>query len=194
MRRLAADEVEEELVDAGVAGELGVKGGGEEVAFSDEDWGAVAGGEGFDPGAGVGDAGGADEDHFERAAGEGGGGGEDGGVDLAAVGVALYGDVQGGEGALSGMWTSLARRMAPAQVPKVGVVLTKVWRVSKKPLRSRNLSMVVDSPPGMMRPSIVLPSGPESSAGVRMSFGIAPRALGCWRGLRRRPAGRRLRW
>ena len=41
--------------------------------------------------------------------------------------------------------------MAPAQVPKVGVFSTKDLRVSKKSLRSRNLSMVVDSPPGMMQ-------------------------------------------
>ena len=61
---------------------------------------AVAGGEGFDVGAGAGDAGGADEDHLERAAGEGGFGGEDGGVVLAAVGVALDGDVEDAEGGL----------------------------------------------------------------------------------------------
>ena len=61
---------------------------------------AVAGGEGFDAGAGTGDAGGADEDHLERAAGEGGFGGEDGGVVLAAVGVALDRDVEYAEGRL----------------------------------------------------------------------------------------------
>ena len=40
------------------------------MAGADEDREAVAGGEGFDVGAGAGDAGGADEDHLERAAGE----------------------------------------------------------------------------------------------------------------------------
>ena len=99
---MAADEVEEELVDAGVVAEFGVKGGGEQMALTDEDGEAVAGGEGFDVRAGSGDAGGTDEDHLEWAAGKFGGGGEDGGVDLAAVGVALYGDVEGGEGGLGG--------------------------------------------------------------------------------------------
>src|SRR5882757_7695453 len=64
----AADEVEEELVDALVGAEFWVEGGGEEVAFANEDGEAVAGGEGFYTGAGVGDAGGSDEDHLERAA------------------------------------------------------------------------------------------------------------------------------
>ena len=90
-------------MDAGVGAEFGVEGGGEEMAFADEDGEAVAGGEGFDVGAGAGDAGGADEDHLEWAAGELGRGGEDGGVDLAAVGVALDGDVEGGEGRLRGI-------------------------------------------------------------------------------------------
>ena len=57
--------------------------------------------------------------------------------------------------------------MAPAQVPKVGVVSTKDWRASKKPSRSRNLRKVVDSPPGMMRPSR---SG--EFGGVRTSFAV----------------------
>jgi hypothetical protein len=52
----------------------------------------------------VGDAWGADEDHFERDAFEFCGCGEDGGVDLAAVGVALDGDVEGGEGFLRGVF------------------------------------------------------------------------------------------
>src|SRR5580693_2809361 len=81
-----------------------MKGRGEEVAFPDEDGEAVAGGEGFDFGAGVSDARGADEDHLEWAAGEFGRLGEDGGVDLAAVGVALDGDVEGGERFLCGVF------------------------------------------------------------------------------------------
>src|SRR5580704_6534026 len=98
-----ADEVEEELVDAGVGAEFGVEGGGEEMAFADEDGEAFAGGEGFDAGAGMGDARGANEDHLEWAAFERGWGGEDGGVDLAAVGVALDGDVECGKGFLRGV-------------------------------------------------------------------------------------------
>jgi len=76
--------------------------GGEDVAGADEGGEAVAGGEGFDGGAGAGDARSADEDHLQRRAGERSGRGEDGGVDLAAVGVALDGDVERGERALGG--------------------------------------------------------------------------------------------
>ena len=89
-------------MDAGVGGELGVEGGGEDVAGADEGGKAVAGGEGLDRGAGAGDARGADEDHLQRRAGERGGRCEDGGVDLAAVGVALDGDVERAERALGG--------------------------------------------------------------------------------------------
>ena len=80
-----------------------MEGGGEEVAFAYQDGEAIAGGEGFYVRAGAGDAGGADEDHLKRAAGEFGRRGEDGGVDLAAVGVALDGDVERGEGGLRRM-------------------------------------------------------------------------------------------
>jgi hypothetical protein len=90
-------------VDAGVGGELGVEGGGEEVAFADQDGSTVPGGEGFDGGAGAGDAGGANEDHLERRSGQAGGRGEDDGVVLAAVGVALDGDVEGAQGSLRGI-------------------------------------------------------------------------------------------
>jgi len=97
---MVANEVQEELVDSEVVAQLGMEGCGEEIALADEDRVVIAGGEGFDLGAGAGDAGGTDEDHLERAALEFGGGGEDGGVDLAAVGVALDGDIEGGEGFL----------------------------------------------------------------------------------------------
>lgn len=95
-----ADEVEEELVDAGVVAQLGVEGGGKEVAFADEDGVGVASGEGFDFLSSAGDTGGADEDHLERAAGELGIDLEDGGVDLTAVGVALNRHIEGSEGLL----------------------------------------------------------------------------------------------
>ena len=71
------------------------------MSFADEDGVVLAGGEGFDVFAGSGDAGGADEDHLQRAAGKFGFGLQDGGVDLAAVGVAFDGDVEGTEGLLS---------------------------------------------------------------------------------------------
>jgi len=100
---MVSDEIEKELVDAGVRAEFGVKGGREEMAFANEDRKVVAGGEGFNVGAGAGDAGGAYKDHLEWAAFEFCGLAEDGRVDLAAVGVALDGDIQGGEGFLRGV-------------------------------------------------------------------------------------------
>src|ERR1700679_3452040 len=97
------DLVEKKLVDAKIVAALGAEGGGEGVPLGDEAGEAVAGGEGFYGGAGVGDARGADEDHFERATGEFCWCGEDGGVDLAAVGIAFDGDVECGEGGLRGV-------------------------------------------------------------------------------------------
>jgi hypothetical protein len=64
MGSVTSDEVEEELVDAGVGAEFGVEGGGDEMAFADEYGAAVAGGERFDVWASACDAGGADEDHL----------------------------------------------------------------------------------------------------------------------------------
>ena len=87
------DKVQEELVDAEIVAEFGVEGRGQNVALADEDGEVFAGGEDFDLGTCARDAGCADEDHLELRAGERGGLGEDGGVDLAAVGVALDGDV-----------------------------------------------------------------------------------------------------
>src|SRR5271156_1021357 len=101
-RGMGADDVEEELVDAQVVAEFGVEGGGQDVVLADENREAVAGGEDFDPGAGAGDAGGADEYHLKGAAGEFGWGGEDSGVDLTSVGVAFDRDVEGAEGDLRG--------------------------------------------------------------------------------------------
>ncbi len=98
-----ADGVEEEFVDALVGGEFGVERGREQVALTDERGGAVALCERFHAGAGLGDAGRADVDHFERAAGQGGFGFEDAGVVLAAVGVAFYRDVKRAEGLLLGV-------------------------------------------------------------------------------------------
>ena len=100
---MASNEIEEELVDAGVVAQLGMEGGCEDVVLADEDGVVFAGGKGFDSGTGAGDARGADEDHLQRAAGEFGIRVEDGGVDLAAVGVALDGDVEGVEGFLRGL-------------------------------------------------------------------------------------------
>jgi hypothetical protein len=106
---VVADDVKEELMYSKIVGEFGMKGGGEEVALADEGGvgrmtGDGAGGEGFDVGAEAADARGADEDLFERTTGEGGFGEEDGGVILAAVGVALDGDVEDTEGALGGVF------------------------------------------------------------------------------------------
>lgn len=90
-------------MDAAVGAELGVEGGGHEVTLADEGGEAFALGEDLDGGTGAGDAGGADEDHLERTAGKGSLGGEDGGVDLASVGVALDDGVEEAEGTLGRM-------------------------------------------------------------------------------------------
>ena len=80
------------------------------MAFANKYGVVVAGGEGLDGGAGCGDARGADEDHLERAAGEFGFGLDDGGVDLASVGVTFDGDVEGGEGLLRGVGNVLRKQ------------------------------------------------------------------------------------
>jgi len=90
-------------MDAAVGGELGVEGGSHEVALAHQGGESFALGEDLDGGAGAGDAGGANEDHFKRAAGQGSFGGENGGVDLAAVGVAFNDGVEQAEGTLGRM-------------------------------------------------------------------------------------------
>jgi hypothetical protein len=89
---------------------FGMEGGGEEMPFADQDGKAVAAGQGFNLRSGVGDARGANEDHLERAALERCRDGEDAGVDLAAVGVALDRDVEGGEGFLCGVFYILCEQ------------------------------------------------------------------------------------
>ena len=95
-----ADQIDEKLVDAAVVGELGVKRGSEKVALTDEDRQAIAAGKNLDTGAGFEDFWSANEDHLQRAAGKRGFGGDDGGVDLAAVAVALDNRVEQAERAL----------------------------------------------------------------------------------------------
>jgi hypothetical protein len=97
-------------MDSAVIGQFRVEGGGEDVALADK--GGVgclasksfAGGEDLDAGTQAGDPRGADEDHFERAAGQSGFGVKDRGVVLAAIGVALNSDVQSPEGRLCGVF------------------------------------------------------------------------------------------
>src|SRR5258708_672265 len=62
---MVANEVQEEMVDSEVVAQLGMEGCGEEIALADEDRGVIAGGEGFDLGAGAGDAGGTAEAQIE---------------------------------------------------------------------------------------------------------------------------------
>jgi len=83
------------------------------------------------------------------------------------------------QGALWGLRTWRARRMAPAQVPKTGWVAQNPFRASKKRSFSRNLSIVVDSPPGRMRASMrpVLPV----CGFLRVCAGFGER--GCVRGV-----------
>jgi hypothetical protein len=100
---LSPYEVYEALVDSAVLGEFGMEGGGHDVSLFDEDGEAVAFGEDLDTVAGFHDAWRADVDHFERAARELRFAGLDGGVDLAAVGIALDGDVEDAEAFLVGV-------------------------------------------------------------------------------------------
>ena len=96
-RSIGFHGVDEELVDSFVVREFWVEGGCEQVALTDEGGGAFAFGEHFHVRSKLGDAWGADIDHFDGAAGQGSFGFEDAAVVLAAVGVALDGDVEPAE-------------------------------------------------------------------------------------------------
>jgi len=98
-----AHEIDEALVDAAVGGELGVKGGGEDVSLLDEDREAVALGENFDSCAGLHDARRSDVDELHGATFETGVDGFDDAIDLASVGVALHRCVEHAEALLGGM-------------------------------------------------------------------------------------------
>ena len=100
---MGLDEVEEELVDAGVAAEFRMEGGGHQVTVADEHWIIAATGEDLDLRSDSGDAGSSDEDHLQRFGAEGGRREDDGGVQLAAVGVAFDRDGECGEGGLWGI-------------------------------------------------------------------------------------------
>lgn len=90
------------------------------MSFPHEDRESVAIGEGLDRWAGAGDAGSADEDHLQRATGESGRRSEDSGVDLAAVGVALYRYVQCREGPLGGVFYVPGEQDAAGTGPEGG--------------------------------------------------------------------------
>lgn len=49
--------------------------------------------------------------------------------------------------------TPSARRIAPAQVPQTGLILTNALRGSRSPTKRARSAMVVDSPPGITRAS-----------------------------------------
>ena len=103
-------QLQERLVDAGIVREFGVESCGHGSSLPDRDWVCTVGGENFDAGADAGNPGGTDEDHFQRRVSElfaerwlqklal-----ADGAVDLAAVGVAADGDVDGAKAGLGGI-------------------------------------------------------------------------------------------
>jgi hypothetical protein len=157
---MLGDEVQEELMDSRIGGEFRMEGGGEQMARADEDWKFVAAGKSLYTGAGTGDAGSSDEDHLQRPAWEGGLRGEDGGIDLAAVGIAFDGDVEGCEGLLGGVQDFGGEQDGPGAG-------AEGWGGGDKVFK--DLSIVVDSPPGIMRPAT-----PVRSSGVRTSLGVAP--------------------
>ena len=113
-------------MDAGVGRELGMKGGGEQVAFFDQNGRAIAGSEDLNVGTDPGDARRADEDHLERTAGKGGRGRENGGVDLPTIGVALDRDVEGAEGSLSWVLDVLRKQDAAGAGSEGGMVADEV--------------------------------------------------------------------
>jgi hypothetical protein len=91
---------DEETVHSAVAGEFGMEGRGHEFSLADEHGEVVAAGKYLDRGTGFKDARSANEDHFKWLAGKGRGRDENGGVDLAAVGIALDDGVEDAEAAL----------------------------------------------------------------------------------------------
>lgn len=113
-------------MDAGVVGEFGMEGGGQDAALTDEDGAAVTPGEDFDLAGDAGDARGADEDHLQRAAGQGGLRGEDGGIILAAVGVPLHGDIQCSERGLGRVGDLAGQEDAAGAGAKDRLVLDEV--------------------------------------------------------------------
>jgi len=87
-------------VDAGVLGEFRMEGRGHDTSLPHQHRVVAAFGEDFDAFSDARDAWGADKDHLQRRTAQGGFSLDDGGVDLAAVGVALDRDVEGIEAGL----------------------------------------------------------------------------------------------
>jgi hypothetical protein len=162
-------------VDAAVGGELGVEGGGHDVALLDEDGEAVAGGEDLDAVAGFYDTGRADVDHFERAAGELRFAGLDGAVDLTAVGVALDGCMEDAEALLRRVRDVGGEEDTSGAGAEGGFAGDEVLEGGKEAIALEKFENVVDSPPGMMRPSIA-----ASCSGLRMRTGSAPASRRAW--------------
>lgn len=94
------DQIDEELMDAAIGGELGMEGCGHGFALPDQNGKAFALSQNFDFGAGQNYSRGADEDGFERATWQCCVEGEDGGVALGSVGVAFDGYIEDAEAAL----------------------------------------------------------------------------------------------
>ena len=143
---------------------------GHQFSLAHQYWVTLAAGQDFDLRAGLRDAGRADENHLQWIAGQGSRRDEDGGVDLAAVGVAFDHCIEQAEGLLGGVSDLAGQEDASSAGAEDGVAGGVVAQaVEEVAVRSRNLSMVVDSPPGRMRPSSV-----SSSSGLRTSTGSAP--------------------
>ena len=146
--------VDEKLVHSPILRKLGMKCGRQQISLPHQHGESFAAGQDFDARTVCGDARRADEDHLQRAAGKRGRFGQDRRVDLAAVGIALDRPRRAARELRCAGWrTSRASRIAPAQVPKTGRVAANSLSDSKRSARSRNFSMVVDSPPGRISPS-----------------------------------------
>ena len=127
-----AHDVDEAAVYAAIRGELRMEGGGEDVSLLDEDGEAGALGEDVDAGSGLHDAGSADVDELERAAGEFGVGDLDGAVDLASVGIALDRGIKHAKAGLGGVRNLFCKQDAASTGSEGGLAFDEFLERAEK--------------------------------------------------------------
>ena len=116
-----AHKIDEQPVNTPVVGQLGVKCGSEDMALTNQDGRSVATGQNLNSGASFDDLWGADKDHFQGTARKFGFFGEDGGVDLAAIGVALECCIQQAKRALRRIQDIASKQDRPGAGAKDGL-------------------------------------------------------------------------
>ena len=141
------------LVNAAIVAQFRMEGGGKCFSLADEHRVIALGRDHFHARADMRNLWRTDEDHLNR---DGSGSAlANRAVDLASVGVAANGMSIAPRPACAGFSTSLANRIAPAQVPKVGFGRTNSFSFAN-PSSPSNFRNVPDSPPGMTSPSILV--------------------------------------